>query len=421
MSNALAVAAVSVVLKDRLQVGLLTRAPAALATAAVTALPPDRITTGAAETSQLNLFLYQATSSSAFSNNGLPARDRAGQRIANEPLALNLHYLLSAYGARDFHPEVLLGCGMQVLHETPVLTRQAIRDALAGGSLPADLATVADAGLADQIELVKITPQPLSTEETSKLWAALQAHYRPTAGYLVTVVLIEAEKPSLTPLPVLVRRGMVQPYLTPPLPTLLAIRPADSQPSARLDTTVTLEGHHLAGANIVVLVTQPRQIGTMSLVPDTATPSQITFRIPDAPADWVAGHHMVAVSLVGVSLQDPDEPMPRTTNELPLALAPTITSTMPMTVARDGAGDATIQIQCAPEVRPEQQASLLLGAIERFAEPHPAQTDTLTFVFRGIAPADYRVRLRVGGVDSRLIDREATPPGYIASQMVTIT
>ena len=51
-------------------------------------------------------------------------------------------------------------------------------------------------GLADQLEQIKITPEYLSTEEMSKLWTAVQSHYRPTAAYMATVVLIESTLPA---------------------------------------------------------------------------------------------------------------------------------------------------------------------------------------------------------------------------------
>jgi hypothetical protein len=63
----------------------------------------------------------------------------------------------------------------------------------------------------------------------------------------------------------------------------------------------------------------------------------------------------------------------------------------------------------------------LLGALESPADPHPAPTGTLRFVFPDIAPGDYRVRLRVSGVDSHLINQAARPPAFIGSQMVTVT
>ena len=42
-------------------------------------------------------------------------------------------------------------------------------------------------------------------DDMSKLWTALQTHYRTTVGYMVSVVLIERDAPERTPLPVLSR------------------------------------------------------------------------------------------------------------------------------------------------------------------------------------------------------------------------
>src|SRR5207237_7602250 len=101
----------------------------------VSALPPDRIdaidANPADRKSRLNLFLYQVTPNSAWRNVGLPSRNGEGERISNPPLPLNLHYLLTAYGAEEMHSEILLGYGMQLIHETPILTRNAIRTPLA--------------------------------------------------------------------------------------------------------------------------------------------------------------------------------------------------------------------------------------------------------------------------------------------------
>jgi hypothetical protein len=97
---------------------------------------------------------------------------------------------------------------MQTLHETPVLPRNAIRLALGapppvtGSELPPALQALVAAELADQIEQIKITPQGLSTEEMSRLWTALHAHYRPSAVYQVSVVLIESKSSRKSALPV---------------------------------------------------------------------------------------------------------------------------------------------------------------------------------------------------------------------------
>src|SRR5262249_17931929 len=141
-------------------------------------------------------------------NAGLPSRDGGGTRLTNPPLAVDLHYLVTAYGRRDLEAEVLLGYAMLLLHERPFLDRATIRKALS--MMPLDPTILPDAfrdppaaGLADQVESLKITWEAMDTEELSRLWSAMQAHYRPSAGYQVSVVLMEAVEPTVSPLPVL--------------------------------------------------------------------------------------------------------------------------------------------------------------------------------------------------------------------------
>ena len=128
-------------------------------------------------------------------------RGHAGgsHRLGNPPLALDLHFLLSAYSGADLHAEILLGYAMQLMHEFPLITREMIRTALnpspeVGLELPPALRALADCGLADQVEQLRITPQFLNGEEMSRLWTAIQANYRPSAAYQVSVVLIEAQQ-----------------------------------------------------------------------------------------------------------------------------------------------------------------------------------------------------------------------------------
>src|SRR5688500_6566103 len=115
MSSALAIASVTAVLKDLLNNGVINHHLTTItgAEVAVSALPPDRVDALDANVSErksrLNLFLYQVTPHAGWRNVGLPSRDSRGERVANPPLPLDLHYLLSAYGAEEMHAEVLLG------------------------------------------------------------------------------------------------------------------------------------------------------------------------------------------------------------------------------------------------------------------------------------------------------------------------
>src|SRR5262249_33298904 len=131
MSSALAIAAVTAALKALLATRLLDHDLSQVGSVTATATPPDRVTTGANEPNQLNLFLYQVTPNLGWRNVDLPSRDINGARLTNAPLAIDLHYMLTAYGSADLNAEILLGYAMQMLHETPVITRAQLRTVLA--------------------------------------------------------------------------------------------------------------------------------------------------------------------------------------------------------------------------------------------------------------------------------------------------
>src|SRR5690606_8349061 len=85
-----------------------------------------------------------------------------------------------------------------------MLTRAQLRSVLGPPTPP--FGNLSALGLADQVEWLKITPMFLGAEELSKLWTAMQARYRPSMAYQVSVVLIESDQSARAPLPVL-RRG----------------------------------------------------------------------------------------------------------------------------------------------------------------------------------------------------------------------
>ncbi|MEN8176186.1 MAG: DUF4255 domain-containing protein, partial [Pseudomonadota bacterium] len=314
MSSALAIAGVTAVLQDRLNDGLVNHNVTGVlgSTVTVSVMPPDRVVPAdGPEASQLNLFLYQVSPNPGWRNEELPAHDPSGRhRLTNPPLALDLHYLLTAYSSGDLHAEILLGYAMQLIHEFPVLTRDMIRTALnpspdVGVDLPPALRALADCGLADQVEQLRITPQFLNTEEMSKLWTAVQSNYRPTAAYQVSVVLIQAQEPTRPTLPVLTRgpvhttatgqereRGVVvTPDLVPPLPTIEAVVPGGNQPVMSLGEGVSLQGHHLDGTGREVRLRNERfGIDEVLAAVGPGTADRMDFVIPSTrAADFPVG------------------------------------------------------------------------------------------------------------------------------------
>jgi hypothetical protein len=444
MAGPFAIAGVTAVLKDLLNDGLANHDLSAMGNVAVSALPPDRIpVTNTEERSQLNIFLFQVSPNLGWRNVALPSRGSTGERLTNPPLALDLRYLVTAYGAEEFHSDVLLGYAMQLLHEHPVLTRAMIRATLqpslpADVTLPLGLSMLSTSDLADQVEAIKITPDYLNAEEMSRLWSTMQAKYRPTAVYQVSVVLIEADKTTRSPLPVL-RQGEAnrgpeaQASLVPPIPTIGSMVLPGNQPAARLGDAVTLAGHHFAGdtgnpadVTVAVQLVSSRLAQPVSIPVAAAARSDtsIAFTIPNTAAALPAGLYSLAVQVVPTGTSD----QAQSSNLLPLAIAPLITGGLAAPVARadvdpvSGLGTATVTVTCAPEVRPEQRASIVLGAREALAAAHAAQTDTLTFVVPGVASGEHRVRLRIDGAESLLVDRsDPKNPSFDETQKVMLT
>lgn len=186
MPNPLVIAAVTAVLKSRLENGLAQLgAPARLGgDVIVSALPPDRVAVGADERMQLNLFLHQVTPNTS-------RRGSAGATLERQPPALDLHYLLTAYGAQDYQIEALLGYGVALMHAMQLLPRNDFHATLAAltqqGAMAALFAVPDLAALDPQVGQLAITPQFLNTEELSRLWSALQARYRPSLAYTVAL------------------------------------------------------------------------------------------------------------------------------------------------------------------------------------------------------------------------------------------
>jgi hypothetical protein len=415
MSTAYAIAGVSAVLQRLLTEGLSEHAvSSALAVdVGVSAMPTDQVDDDA----HLNVFLYQVRPNLSRRNESLPSRNVHSQRLTNQPLALDLHYLISAHGGDDLFSEVLLGSAMQTLHEKPFFDRKSIRALLpTGGGDPLSEA-LANAGLADQLEQLTITPEYLSNEDMSKLWSALQSSYRPSATYLVTAVLIEAEKPSVSALPVLSRGITARPDLVPPTPTLMTVTYPLQQIAAHLNETITITGFNLNGPNVRAKLQKlnTEQVDDFPLLAG-ANNELVTFDLPNDATLWRAGVYSLSL-IMDNATGDPIE-----SNQLSLTIAPRFSA---FNATRNPDNSLSVEITIDPEVTDTQSISLIIGQTQEIAEkiilPPLAQSiDTVRFGFPDIPAGNYWARVRVDGVDSLLIDRSTTPPEFFATQQVVV-
>ncbi|MGC9418732.1 MAG: DUF4255 domain-containing protein [Rhodovulum sp.] len=435
MSNVLALSAVTQLLKSILHDALIEGdASQALGDDfSVTALPPDRILsdTGEAQGNQLNLYLHRVTPNAALSNADLPTRDSAGRLSQRPRLALDLHFLLTAVSPSQLNAETLLGYAMQAFHETAIIPRAMVRGALAAG-IAGDVtptpAWLEDAArLADQVELIKITPQPLSLDDMSKVWTALQTSYRTTVAYDVSLVLIEREIPTRPALPVLSRGGLrdpatgrdpgvpVRPDLLSGVPMLTGIEPLDGQAVMRLGGRVALNGTALDRGTATVHFTETDTGLFLQLAPLAPSgPNRVVVDLPAGaplaaghpladtgrdPGAWRIGAYSVALHVI---CEDGRELV---TNALPMALAPASTAS-----AAASAGGTTITMTSEPPIRPGQSVAIILGHDMALVDSPAAPTSSFEAEFAGLqSGAALPVRLRVDGIDSPVIDRLAEP------------
>ncbi len=402
MSHALSIAAVTAVLKDLLENGLVKDAIAtSVGDVVVTALPPDRITQGTDERAQINLFLYQVTQNRNADWVSVEYRSKRSQKLGDSrhspPLALDLHYLLTAYGAKDFQAELLLGYTMQLLHDHPVFSREIIEASLQNAAkvntssvLSQALTSVSIADVADNIGQIKISPEFFNMEDTSKLWSSLQTHYRPSAAYQVSMVLIDSRNAEKSV------DSDKYPFLTPVIEKVT--------PPSEAGKALIIGGTGLRGD-----LTRVRLQGVEKLIePKVCHDTQISAFLPPGLYAGVYGIQVVHLKMPVPGMSHHET----ASNIAAFVLHPTITT---VTVAQiqaseDNLRTAEITVKFNPIVGKQQQLVLLLDEVSNNAGetysfavlPRTDDTDSITIPVKNIKAGTYFIRVQVDGAESPL-------------------
>jgi hypothetical protein len=330
--------------------------------------------------------------------------------VANPPLALNLHYLVSAYGKNELDPEILLAWTMQLFHENAIMSRQSVQSLLtAMGSSPGatpEMIAVAKTDLADQVELIKVLPEALSNEEISKLWMAFNTHYRPTTSYQVSVVLIHEKQTIKSNLPVQMRTVKAIPLASP---VIEAVTPG----SVQAGDVLTITGRNFVGD--AVADTLVAFDDNPPVTPDSAQNSVIRVTVPNTLLPGVRMIRVVRNVEFGV-VTDPHSAF--SSSPAQFMLMPVVTDASPVAAAVG----TPLTLHVTPQVGRTQVANLYIGdfAIELPARPptDPATSATLTFQipasFPHTNPATAQpFRVAVDGVQSKLaLDTNSASPTF---------
>lgn len=359
----------------------------------VTTLSPHKVRDVHKSDNVLNLYLYRTEVSAAWRNQPLPS---AGPS-STPPLALNLEYLVCAYGEGDREDiaHFYLGAAMRVMHDCTVVPRAKMAAEVEGKGL-----------VHLQIENIRIAPRAFSVEEISKLWSVLGTQYRISAAYIATVLLIDSHTKTSSGPPVLRQgaddRGPVA--MSTPRPSLSGATPANKAFRAvRLGEDLFLDGESLDGATVQAVFRHPLLAAPIQRNVTPVSSERVKVTIPAAaPASGVPKKWPIGVWTVSLVIAKPNQPQ-WTTNEVPFALAPTIaispkTNNTPNTLF-------TLTIESTQQIRAEQSVLVLFGDQQLPPSVPPttaAGTDAPTVVTVKVKGdvGLHRVRLRVDGIDS---------------------
>jgi len=398
MSNTLAVAAVTSTLRYLLEQALGGSQPGPVGSARVTTLHPAKLADrdDPELPKGINVFLYQVSPNPTWSLADLPTRRDDGSLMTRPQAALDLHYLISCTGDdAELDAQRLLGRAALALAVNPVLARDLVSAAMA--HYADDVATMflAQADLADQVELVKLAPAPLSLEDVSRLWSVLGTPYLLSLTYTATVVLIQADVAPQDALPVRERAVTVAP-VGPPVIAEVATDPAGG--AVLSGTPLLVQGSGLLGPGVTV------QIGPAGLAPaEGATPALLRVLVDDSVP---AGVHAVSVvhrSAAGPGGQPPSRVVARSA-AVPVLVRPWLG------VVNVSAGRASLTV--SPPLFAGQRAMLTLtglgdppgrGPVVFALDPVPpgsAPSGEVVVDVGGLASGGWLARIEVDGAQS---------------------
>ena len=418
MSNYLAIATVTAVLRDILQ----EAAGAAVPGATVTTHRPEAVNDGGQNKPVVNIFLYRVEPNAALRNADLPTRNADGGLVRYPQAALDLHYLLSFYGAEsELVPQRMLGRAISALYAEPLLSPDKIRGVIeVAHKTKGQSGYIGEANLDEQIERVRFSPLSLNLEELSKLWSVFfRVPYALSVAYQASVVLIEAEEEMPRPaLPVLKRgegdRGWGS--SSGGIPQIEHLLPQFAEPGAE----ITLKGSNLVADHFTVMFGRSELTFDPSRPPTLTPVGDLQVKVPD---DLSAG-----IIPVGVRTS-----RGLTSNTAALVLRPKISNLKQKSITgKNRQKVKVVTFEIKPKVQPGQRGLLLLN--ERKADMHDLQprkaysialprqedaTSSVTVEVPQVQPGTYLVRVQIDGAESRLDPPTIDAEPY-AGPLVTI-
>jgi Pvc16 N-terminal domain len=136
---------------------------------------------------RLSIYLYRVVED-PYTKNQFPVLGN-GAQLRKAPLTLDLFYLITPLVGEPRDQQIVLGKVMQVLYDRAILE---------GSDLVGSLAT--------SNESLRAILNPVSLEETARVWQALELSYRLSVCYVVRVAMVDSTREQFLQ-PVLEKSG----------------------------------------------------------------------------------------------------------------------------------------------------------------------------------------------------------------------
>jgi hypothetical protein len=124
---------------------------------------------------RLSIYLYRIAED-ASTKNQFPVSGN-GTRLRKPPLTLDLFYLVTPLVGSPHEQHIVLGKVMQVLYDRAIMEGPDLAGSLLGSA-----------------EQLRIILNPVTLEETTRVWQALEMSYRLSICYLARVALVDSRR-----------------------------------------------------------------------------------------------------------------------------------------------------------------------------------------------------------------------------------
>jgi hypothetical protein len=336
---------------------------------------------------RVNLFLYKIDENASLKNMDLPGLGHP-RAYGRPPLALDLHYLMTAFGETEedqIETQQILGEAMRVMHNHAII-----------------LGNVLDPDLQNEREHVKLYLEALSLEELSKIWSASTKPYRTSVGYLVTVIQIESKlprkyAPRVGEPPAGGPRIKAVTFRAPRIDTILTIRHDDADKIersiayARIGDTLVLRGGGFTSGGLRVLVGDVDATANVS----SMDASRIAVAIPDDAALQPGLTRVVVQN--DLMLGDPESPHRGfSSNVAAFVLVPEVAA-----VTNLGGVPPVLRVEGTRVFAAGVDNLTIVGAAVFGATSYKvSKTEKVELELTGVPNGEHVIRVRVNGAES---------------------